>query len=102
MSAPYPVKKHTRTVSADFFEHIFDLFDQSLTSTIILGLQNKFSQTVTLIDFMAIPPDEFSLLEYTGSEGTPLGLSRAEIRLMKNIHSWVHHEGYTCSGTDFG
>src|SRR5688572_32803978 len=102
MATPYPVKKHTRLVSATFFEHIIELFDQTLTSPIILGLQNKFSGTVTLMDFMAIPPDEFSLLEYKGADEASYGLSRAELRLVKNIHSWINYEGHTCPGINFG
>jgi hypothetical protein len=77
MTAPYPAKIHTRTVSAAFFDHFIGLFDQTLTSSIILGLQNEFSGTVTLMDFMAIPPDEFSMLEYVGADKASLGLTRA-------------------------
>ena len=102
MTTPYPVKKHTRAVSATFFDHIIGLFDQTLTSSIILGLQNKFSGTVTLMDFMAIPPDELSLLEYVGADKASLGLSRAEHRLVKNIHSWINYEGHTHPGINFG
>jgi hypothetical protein len=83
MTTPYPVKKHTRAVSATFFDTVIGLFDQTLTSSIILGLQNKFAGTVTLMDFMAIPVDEFSLLEYVGADKASLGLTRAELRLVK-------------------
>ena len=102
MTTPYPVKKHTRTVSATFFDHVIGLFDQSLTSSIILGLQNESAGTVTLMDFMNIPPDEFNLLEYEGKDKASLGLTRAELRLVKNIHTWINYEGHTCPGIDFG
>ena len=54
------------------------------------------------MDFMAIPPDEFSMLEYVGADKALLGLTRAELRLVKNIHRWTNHEGHTRPGIDFG
>ena len=102
MTTPYPVKKHTRAGSATFFDHIIGLFVQSFTSSIILGLQNNFAGTVTLMDFMNIPPDEFNLLEYEGKDKASIGLTRAELRLVKNIHTWINYEGHTHPGIDFG
>ena len=87
----YPTRPHTRATSADFFDHLFSLFEDNLTSSIILGLQNKLGTTVTLMDFIAIPPDELSLLEYR-SDGHLQGLTRGEIRLARNVQNWAIYE----------
>jgi hypothetical protein len=97
----YQTKKHTRSTSAVFFEHIISLFDTALTTSIILGLQNKLGTTVTLMDFIGIPPDELALLEYTKDKSFH-ALSRGEIRLAKNIQNWVMFEIRTRPDIDFG
>ena len=87
----YPTKPHTRATSAVFFDHLFSLFPTNLTTSIILGLQNKLGTTVTLMDFIAIPPDELEILEYK-ADGSIQGLTRQEIRLIRNVQNWVKYE----------
>lgn len=85
-------RPHTRIASATYFDHIFALFESGLTSSIILGLQNKLGTAVTLMDFIYLPQDEISLLEYKNGEEIILGLTRSEIRLEKSIQNWVKYE----------
>ena len=87
----YPTKPHTRATSATFFDPLFSLFLANLTTSIILGLQNKLGTTVTLMDFIAIPPDELELLEYKTDDSIQ-GLTRQEIRHIKNVQNWVKYE----------
>jgi len=101
MTTAYQTKKHTRSTSVAFFDHIFSLFDHTLTTSIILGLQNKLGTTVTLMDFIGIPPDELALLEYKEND-TISGLTRAEIRLARNIQNWAMYEVRTCPDINFG
>lgn len=96
----YPTGQHTRATSAVFFDHIFSLFTADLTTSIILGLQNKLGTTVTLIDFIAIPPDELELLEYK-SDDSIKGLTRQEVRLIRNVQNWAKYEIRTQPGIDF-
>src|SRR5687767_1993812 len=92
----YPVRKHTRIASIDFLTHVFGLFDKGASTSIILGLQNKCNSTATLMDFLNIPPDEFQGFDFTSVDvdgnKIVLGLTKAEIRLAKNIQNWINYE----------
>ena len=91
--SPTVVRHHTRANSALYFEHAFSLFGPSAAEPIILGLQNKLSSlaAVTLMDLIALSADELQLLEYDEG-GTMRMLTRAQIRLAKNVQNWATHE----------
>ena len=61
VATPPVVRKHTRANSVLYFNHAFALFGASAAQPIILGLQNKLSSvtTVSLMDLIAFPADEF-------------------------------------------
>src|SRR5688500_10253112 len=92
MSA-YPVKQHIRAASAIFLKHVFGLFDKTATTSIIMGLQNKLTPTATatLMNFLNIPPEDFSGFVFVIKEKV-LGLTNAEVRLAKNIKNWCNYE----------
>src|SRR5687767_4340051 len=109
MSA-YAVKAHTRATSATFLTHVLGLFDPDSSTSIILGLRNELHKnaTATLLDFMNIPPEDFQGLEYVTyltendtQVKTVVGLTRAEVRLAKNIQNWINYEtATTCPDID--
>src|SRR5688500_10085702 len=92
MSA-YPVKQHTRAASAIFLKHVFGLFDKTATTSILMGLQNELTPTATatLMDFLYIPPEDFLGFEFVIKENV-FGLTKAEVRLAKNIQNWCNYE----------
>jgi len=87
-----PVRPHTRAASADYFNHVFALFDTDLISSIILGLQNKLGTAVTLMEFIALPPEDLALMVFEDEDGDDQRLTRSELRLTKNIQNWVKYE----------
>ena len=101
MAAP-PGKPHTRATSIIYFKHAFSLFGQA-AEPIILGLQNKFSTlgTVSMMDVIGLPPDEFSQLEYANDAGNYQGLTRGEVRLAKSIQLWAMFEFDRDNRVDF-
>src|SRR5687767_15901938 len=99
--AAYAVKAHTRATSATFFTHVLGLFDPDSGSSTILGLRNKLHKNAiaTLLDFMNIPPKDFQGFEYVTyitendtQVKTVVGLTRAEVRIAKNIQNWINYE----------
>ena len=86
-------KVHTRAVSVEYLEHALHLFGALASLPIKLGLQNEFpSGTVSLMDLIGMPPEDFSLLEYSTDSGGLQGLTKGQVRMAKNIQAWAMYE----------
>ena len=96
-----PTRPHTRAASADYFNHVFALFDTDLISSIILGLQNKLGTAVTLMEFIALPPEDLALMVFENEDGDDKRLTRSELRLTKNIQNWMKYEVANKRDIDF-
>src|SRR5687768_18133485 len=96
------VRHHTRASSALYLAHAFSIFGPTISLPIISGLQNELSHltTVTLMDLIGFPTDEIQYLEYT-KDGIMQMLTRAQVRLTKNIQNWAIYEFNKNATVDF-
>ena len=84
----YTTATHTRAISHDWLLHILGLFGTD-TSNILLGLIHE--KTKTLVDFIGTPIDELVDMEWPHQDDATriMTLTRAEKRLLRNVHAWM-------------
>src|SRR6476660_6568846 len=84
----YTTATHTRAISHDWLLHILGLFGTD-TTNIMLGL--KEDGIKTLFDFVGSPADELVDMEWPHEDDDTkvMKLTRADKRLLRNMHSWI-------------
>ena len=89
--ASYPTKPHTRANTQEFYVYLLSLFDDDEIFSARKGLQTEFGENPSLSQFIGMPPEDFSRMEYTGTDGL-IYMSKRDTRLIKSIHSWIRYE----------
>ena len=96
----YPIRHHTRLNSAEYLDHIIDIFEGLTPSSDNIWRALQYEQISTLMDFMGMTTDDLVNLEYTKDE-KQCTLTKAEKRLVRDMHAWVIWESKHCPGIDY-
>ena len=94
----YPELPHTRAVSYEFLDHILEIFGTQIKN-IKLGLEEEVLNT--LLDFIGTPVDELATMEWIDDENNRHSLTKANIRLLRNMHAWILWEEKNRPGLDY-
>ena len=96
----YTTATHTRAISHDWLIHILGPFGTEATN-IQLGL--KEDGIKTLLDFIGTPAEELVDMEWPHDldDTKVMTLTRADKRLLKNMHAWMIWVESTFPGMDF-
>lgn len=95
----YPMKEHDRSNSYSFLSSILSLFEDEVASPIILALENEFGNSVNIMQFLALPVEDFPNLIYDKEKGRKL--NRSTVRMMITIQDWIKWEMNKRPGIDF-
>src|SRR5574339_922509 len=79
--------KHTRAMSAQYFTHVFGLFDLDQDHPIMKALENEGISTILdIFDESEVNIEEY---QYKDERGVTIYLKRGEKRLLRSIYKWL-------------